>query len=557
MLKTLHIENVAVIEKADIEFGQGMNVLTGETGAGKSIVIDALGAVLGGRVSRELVRTGEETASVTAVFSSNNAASWCEENDIEPEDGEIFIMRKISSEGKSKCRVNGVPVTASQLKALGENLLDIHGQNDGQRLLNEKNHREYLDSFGKTDAELSEYKECYKEYTELLSRKKKLTMDESEKERKVDSLKFQIAELEKGKIKVGEYEEKSARRNLMKNAGKIADAVNTAFNALYGGDYGGAVSEIMDAERALSSASSYSEELSKLAGKLTDLKYMAEDIAEELRDLKNSFDFSPEEMDELDSRLSKLQRLMKKYGDSEEKMLSYLDDCKNELDAIEYSGEELIKLEKKLEKKVKELEAKSKALTKVRAEAGESLSKRIASELSQLSMPSVRFKVSIEKTSDFTPYGQDEVSFLMSANAGENLGKISKIASGGELSRIMLAMKNVLAENDETNAMVFDEIDTGVSGIAAQRVGEKLSDLAKNKQVICVTHLPQIAAMADGHFVIEKSQEKGRTYTKVTPLSYEGRKKELSRLIGGENVTALSLEAAAEQLKSAESYKKR
>lgn len=556
MLKTLHIENIAVIEKADIEFDSGMNVLTGETGAGKSIVIDALGAVLGGRVSRELVRTGETGASVTAVFSSDGAEGWCAENGIEPEDGELFIMRSISAEGKSKCRVNGVPVSAAQLKALGETLLDIHGQNDGQRLLNEKYHREFLDNFGGIKHYLDKYKVIYKEYRDIEKEKDRLSLDEGEKERRTDSLRFQIEELERGKIKPGEYDEKSERRRLLKNSGRIADAVNTAFYALFGGDSGeGAVGELQDAERAMENASEYSEKLKNISEKLTELRYSAEDLAEELRDIKDSFDFSPQEMDELDSRLSILQRLMKKYGGSEEEMLLYLDKCREELDTIEYSGELIEKLEKKLIKKEKELKESASELTKAREEAAKQLSERILKELEELSMRGVQFRVSIEPTDGYTPYGADEVSFLMSANMGERPGKISRIASGGELSRIMLAMKSVLAETGGAEAMVFDEIDTGVSGIAAQRVGEKLSDLAGGKQVICVTHLPQIAAMADRQFVIEKGADGGRTYTRVTALDLEGRKREISRLIGGENITELSLKAAAEQLSNAERYK--
>lgn len=556
MLKTLHIENIAVIEKADIEFDSGMNVLTGETGAGKSIVIDALGAVLGGRVSRELVRTGASGASVTAVFSADGAEEWCSENDIEPEDGEMFIMRSISAEGKSKCRVNGVPVSVTQLKALGEVLLDIHGQNDGQRILNEKYHREFLDNFGNIKQYLDKYKELYKEYRDIEKEKDRLSIDEGEKERRTDSLKFQIEELERGRIKPGEYAEKIERRKLLKNSGRIADAVNTAFYALFGGDSGGgAIGELQDAERALERASEYSEKLRSLSEKLSELRYSAEDAAEEIRDIKDSFDFSPQEMDELDGRLSVLQRLMKKYGGSEEEMLKYLDNCRAELDTIEYSGELIEKLNKKLVKKEKELKASADELTKARKSAAEQLSRQILKELEELSMHGVYFQVSIEPAEGYTPYGIDEVSFLMSANRGERPGKISQIASGGELSRIMLAMKNVLAETGGAEAMVFDEIDTGVSGIAAQRVGEKLSDLAGGRQVICVTHLPQIAAMADRQFAIEKGADGNRTYTRVIALDFEGRKREISRLIGGENITELSLKAAAEQLSNAELYK--
>lgn len=557
MLKLLHIENIAVIEKADIEFSAGFNVLTGETGAGKSIVIDALGAVLGGRVTRELVRYGADSALVTAVFEAENAADWCEENGIEAEDGELFLMRRITAEGKSSCRVCGVPVSVTQLKSLGERLLDIHGQNDGQRLLDEKNHRLYLDRYGAVGDEFAAYQAAYDAYTATKKEIDALSIDEGEKERRIDSLRQQIAELEEAAITPGEIEEKTARRDLLVNSEKLTEAVNDAFYALYGGDHTeGAVSLIGEAERSTQSAARYSDFLEDMSKRLTDLKYAADDISESLRDFKNSLDFSPMELDNLETRLSKLKKLSRKYGDTEQDMLDYLESARDELDGIEYSGERLIKLNAELKKReTAALEAAEK-LSKKRKSAALKLGERIKTELEQLSMKGVRFEVRFEKTAQpLTASGFDEVSFLMSANAGEAPGRISHIASGGELSRIMLAMKNVIAENDDIGAMVFDEIDAGVSGIAAQRVGEKISELSRYRQVICVTHLAQIAVMADNHFVIEKNQQDGRTYTSITTLDYEGRKLELARLTGGENITELTLASAEEQLANAVRYK--
>ena len=557
MLKTLHIENIAVVEKAEIEFSKGLNVLTGETGAGKSIVIDALGAVLGGRTSKELVRTGTSGALITAEFSSEEVEEWCRENDIEPEDDTIFLMRKISADGKSSCRINGVPVSASQLRQLGSQLLDIHGQNEGQKLLDERYHRQYLDSFGDLDEYIERYKDEYGKYSEIKDEIDSLSMDEREKEFRMDTLRYQIEELKKAEIKPGEREEKTKRRQLLQNAGRISGAVDDAFMVMYGGDRtDGVVSLIEEARQSVSSALRYSDEFEEIEKSLTDLKYSAEDIAEQLRDMRSGLDFSPQELDEIEARLSQLRKLSIKYGSTEEEMLEYLDKSERELDDIEYSSDKIEKLEKTLEKQKKITLKAAGELHDKRIEAAATLENRIKSELAGLSMPNVRFKVIIDKQNEFSQSGMDAVRFEMSANAGERLGRISKIASGGELARIMLAMKNVLAENDSIGTMVFDEVDTGVSGIAAQRVGEKLASLARKKQVICVTHLPQIAVQADEHYEIKKNEKNCRTYTVITKLGMESRMREIARLIGGENITDTTLESASEQIKAAESYKR-
>ena len=557
MLQDLHIENIAVIERADISFAPGLNVLTGETGAGKSIVIDALFAVMGARTSRELVRSDANKASVTAVFTSDKAAKRLSDNELDAED-ELILQRRISDGGKSSCRVNGFPVTASQLREFSAMLLDIHGQNDGRQLMDEDRHREYLDSFGAHDDVLDEYKAAYSKFSAIQKEIKHLSMNETEKERHADNLRTMIEELESAELREGEEEELSERRDLLRNAEKLTEALNSAYEALYGGEEN-AISLTDSAAAEAARAARYSSGLSNVEKTLSDASFMLRDAAETLRDFIGNLDFSPEEYDRLEMRLSYLHRLSKKYGGDEKELIEKLQRAKQELDEIEYSDDRLSKLSAQLEKQREEVLEKAKRLTKARKNAANELEKRIVSELKDLSMPSVQFLVDITPISNsngFDATGADVIKFLMSANKGEKPGAISKIASGGELSRIMLAMKNVFSEKDEVETLVFDEIDTGVSGIAAQRVGEKLAELSRRKQVLCVTHLPQIAAMADTHFLIEKAERDGRTYTSVTELDQKGRKYELARLHGGDNITENTLLSAGEQLEAAEMYKK-
>lgn len=556
MLNELHIENIAVIEKADIQFQAGLNVLTGETGAGKSIIIDSISAVLGERVSRDLVRHGAEKGLVTAVFDLENAGEWLTENDIEAED-ELIIQRRISLDGKSSCRVCGNPVTATQLKELGSLLIDIHGQNDGRQLMDERRHMEYLDRFGALEEELSLYQNEYRAYMKIQKEMEQLSMDEIEKARLSDSLQYQIAELERAELKAGEKDGLVARRDLLRNAEKLTEAVDEAFAALYGGEEN-AVAFAQNAEYYVSRASGIAPELEPAAAGIHDAVFALSDAAETLRDFRERLDFSPEEYDQLESRISLLNKLERKYSRGEEELIAYLDECKEKLDRIQYADERLAKLEKQLSLQAKRCEEAATRLSQKRKQAAVLLEKRIVDELRELNMPSVRFHVdfaALEGKTGFDAKGCDRISFVMSANAGEELGRISKIASGGELSRIMLAMKNVFAENDPVATMIFDEIDTGVSGIAAQRVGEKLYSVSRGKQVLCVTHLPQIAAMADAHYRIAKEERGGRTYTQVQLLDRDGRRHELARLHGGDHITETTLASAEEQLQSAESFK--
>ena len=560
MLSLLHIENIALIDRADIAFGPGFNVLTGETGAGKSIIIDAIGAVLGERTSRDLIRTGEKSALVTALFRDLPNLPWFQETGIGPdENGELLISRKLQGDGKNLCRVGGVPCTVVQLKALGSQLIDIHGQHDGQQLLDETCHLGYLDSFGGLGGPLADYQEAYAALDQLRRQIAALQMDEAEKARRIDTLQFQIGELERADLRPGEEEELEERKTLLRSADKLMAAVEGAYNALFGTDsQDGAASLLAQAEGELSRVAEASGELSRLSAAVSELRYGAEDAAEGLRALRDDLDFSPGELDQVEDRLDQLHRLKKKYGATVQEMLDYLSRCRQELDQMELADDTLSKLKKQRKAQLALTREKAEDLSQRRRQAAEQLKARIEEELRQLDMPKVRFQV------DFAPKpgklgldetGMDEVSFLMSANVGETLKPIAKVASGGELSRIMLALKNVLAENDDIMTLIFDEVDTGVSGRAAGKVAQKMSRLSRNCQVLCVTHLPQIAAMSDCHYAVQKGEKDGRTYTSVTELDREGRRAELARLTGGEHLSSAILEGAEELLREAEAYK--
>ena len=558
MITDLHIENIAVIERADIAFGPGFNVLTGETGAGKSIVIDAIDAVLGGRASREIVRRGADRATVSAVFSGVEVEDWLAENEIEAEPGEeLILQRRISAEGKSSCRVCGVPVTAQQLRTLGARLLDIHGQNDGRQLMDETRHLEYLDRFAQVQAEQSAFSAAYETYQAVRREIDRLSMDAYEKERLTAKLTAEIGELEKAKLCPGEEAELESRCGMMKNAGKLTEALENAYAALYDADEN-AIGLTADAEHYAAAAAAWAPELADAAKEITDARFLLSDAAERINDLRAGLDFSEEEYDRMEERLSLLHRLERKYGTDEAGLAEGLAERRKQLSEIDSADDLLIQLEKDLKKAEAAAMTAGKVLTKARTAAAETLGRRIEAELKYLNMPSVRFVAEltpVQAAPGFRATGCDEVRFLMSANAGEAPGRISRIASGGELSRIMLAMKSVFAEHDAVDSLVFDEIDTGVSGIAAQRVGEKMGALSRCRQILCITHLPQIAAMADTHFSISKSEREGRTYTTVTPLDRDGRVRELARLHGGDVVTDTTLRSAEEQLAAADRYK--
>ena len=544
MLELLHIENIAIIEAADIEFAPGFNALTGETGAGKSIVIDSLSAVLGQRTSRELIRTGAEKAFVSAAFSGM-APELTEELGIQPEaDGTLLLQREIQTDGKNVCRVNGRPVTVGQLRALGARLLNIHGQHDGQQLLDEEQHIVYLDSFGRVESLAITYAEKYKNFTDIRRQIGALQMDEAEKARRVDTLQYQIEELRRAKLKPGEEEELTARRGMLRNAEKFLGAVAGADYALNGDDSGGgALSALRQAQDALSGVRHLDDAFGQLYERLGEAYSEVYDIAATVEDKRGELDVSPGELDRVESRMDLLYRLKKKYGATVEDMLDYQARCEAELAQIEDAGDTLARLEQALSKAEKEARQAAQALSDARKAAAEQLTAQILAELQQLDMGKIRFAVDFaEKPLDSD--GMDTVRFLMSANVGEELRPIHKIASGGELARIMLAMKNVLSEQDHVGTMVFDEVDTGVSGRAAQKVAEKMARISRRKQVLCVTHLPQLAAMADTHFSVEKGERGGRTYTEVRRLDREQRRRELARLTGGSHVSQTRLDGA-------------
>lgn len=557
MLELLHIENIAIIERADIMFGRGFNALTGETGAGKSIVIDALGAVLGQRTSRELIRTGAEKAFVSAEFSGVPAEMpGLAETGLSPEeDGTLLLQRELYGDGRNACRVNGRPVTVAQLRRIGAGLLNIHGQHDGQQLLDEEQHLAYLDRFGRVDDALTRCAERYGTLRETRREIETLRMDEAEKARRVDMLRHQIDELERADLQEGEEEALLARRNILRSGEKFTAAIARADLFLNGGDEGmGAVSAIREAENALHALRSLGDEFAALSERLEALRCEAYDLAETIRDKKEAYEFSPQELDAVEARCDQLYRLKKKYGASVGDMLAYLARSREELDRIEYADERIAQLQETLrEQEAAAMEA-ARALSALRRAAAQELEERISRELTELDMPKLRFAIDFQEK-ELSENGIDAVSFLMSANVGESLRPIQKIASGGELSRIMLAMKNVLAEQDSAMTMVFDEVDTGVSGRAAQRVAEKLARLSRFRQVLCVTHLPQLAAMADVHFGVEKGEADGRTRTNVLVLDRAARRREVARLSGGDPPSDTMLSGAEELLSAAESFK--
>ena len=548
MLSLLHIENIAVIESADISFDRGFNVLTGETGAGKSIVIDAISAILGERAYRDMIRTGAAKASVRAVFTDVPEYPWFSENGVEY-DPETVIQREIYLDGKNICRVNGSLVSVSILRKLGIQLINIHGQHDSASLFDEENHLAFLDAFADNRSLRESYSQAYQKVTELRREIDSLTMDESEKLRRMETLKYQIEEIEKAQLEPGEDEALEQRRKLLQNAEKLSSGLEEATQCLYGGeDTDGAAGLLAQAEHALARLGRFSDSFQSIHDRVADLMYQVQDAAEEVRDTRDSLNYSADELEQIESRLDVIHKLRRKYGVTCEDILAYLEKAKRELDEIEFADDHLERLKGKLKKAEKTAWDQALALRKNRQEKAELLSQRILTELSQLDMPRVQFSCRFQEL-ELTPNGADGVAFYMSANAGEALKPMSKVASGGELARIMLAMKNVLAEKDQVNTLIFDEVDTGVSGRAAQKVAEKLRSVASHKQVLCVTHLPQLAALADTHLLIAKSERDGRTYTSVTPLDLEGRKRELARIIGGANITQTTLKSAEEMLR--------
>ena len=549
MLKFLHIENIAVIERSDIEFSSGFNVLTGETGAGKSIVIDSINAVLGERTSRELIRAGCDTAEVSAVFGELDNATAAALSDIgvvPDDDGNIVIRRRLSAAGKGLIKLNDRPVTATELKEVGRHLVNIHGQHDNQALLDPERHLDYVDAVADDDPIKGKY---YAEFREINKIRKELAAvqtDEDEKRRRVDLLKYSINELESAGIKPGEYDRLRRKLEIARNYQKTAEALARAYSALKGDDeLDGAVSLLSGAEKALSSLRD--EEWDKRASVLSSAASAAEDVSAAIYDFLENAEYSDIDPDEINARLDTLDKLMLKYGGGEWELLKALDKAREELNDIEFSDKKAAELSELLDSSVERLVALGEELTEVRKKAAAAFEKQVCDILSYLNMPDVRFTVQFAK-GRYTKRGCDTAEFMISANRGESVKPLSKIASGGELSRVMLAIKSVLLGRDPVGTMIFDEIDTGISGYTAGKVGTQLKRVAENRQVICVTHLAQIAAMGDTHLLIEKKAEGDRTFTSVSPLSYEDRINEIARIMSGAQMTENLYNSAKELL---------
>lgn len=549
MLKALEIENIAVIEKTSVEFSPGLNVLTGETGAGKSIVIDSINAILGERTSRDLVRNGADTAVVTALFEDIDAAAAEILEDLgfdTEDDGSLLLSKKISASGKSSCKINGKSATVSMLKQVGASLVNIHGQHDSQELLRPECHYKYIDMLIDDKSVIDNYKRSFKNLIKLRRRLKTLTSDESEKERRLELLDYQIKELEDADIKIGEHEQLVKRRDLINKSEAITTALNRVTAALNGDD------EIMGIMSVLSSCcdelSSF-EQTKRISEEMNDIVDSLETAKDDIARLQGEIDFDPNELEMIEERLDLLYRFSNKYGPNEAAMLDYLDNAKKERNAIVRADEEMENLSREYDSAFDETVDLAETLSNVRKKNAEQFEKQVMDELRFLDMPKLKFTVDFKK-GNLSSNGFDKIEFLISANPGEPPKPLDKIASGGELSRIMLAIKSILSYNDTIGTLIFDEIDTGVSGRASQKIGLKLKSVSENTQVICVTHSAQIASNADEHFLISKEFHDGKTFTKVKTLDFSERKKELARIMGGLEITDALLKSAEEMLNS-------
>lgn len=554
MLSNLYIENIAVIEKTSIDFKKGLNVMTGETGAGKSIVIDSINAVLGNRTSKELIRTGASSAFVSAEFTnlSEKAIAVIDEAGFELEDGELLIQREISTTGKNKCRINGRPATVSTLKEIGVQLINIHGQHESYELMSPELHISYIDKLAGLESEIEAYQEVYKKYKKLSAELKKATVYESERERKIDLLKYQIDELEDADLRDGEYEELNEQKAVLQNSEKIIEAIMSS-RALMNGDEesSGVLENLQEINSQLSDISEYMSEVEPINSRIESAIYELEDCLSELTGLTDLVDTDGGSLDSIEERLDLIYTLGKKYGSTIKEMLDFLDKAKKELNALVMYDENREALIKECDKAYKEAEKLAKALSEKRRATSSEFADKVCEEMAFLDMPNVKLVVVQEKC-ELNSLGCDNIEFLISTNPGEPPKPISKIASGGELSRMMLAVKNVLSDKDDIDTLIFDEVDTGISGSAAQKVGLKLREVSKSRQVLCVTHLAQIAAMGNSHFKISKSVRDEKTFTKVEELDHEGRKQELARIIGGTEMTKASLDYAEEMLRAGE-----
>ena len=550
MLNQLNIKNVAVIDKLDVSISGGLSVLTGETGAGKSIIIDSRNMILGDRASKELVRYGTEKAAVSAVFGCGGLSEILEENDIEPEDGEIIISRTITKDGKSSARINGMPVTLAVLREIADRLINIHGQHDNQALLTPSRHIDFLDGYGRTEALLLEYKNLYRQLRAAERELKSLETDEREKMQRMDLLEYQIKEITSAQLTDGEEEELISRREICRNAEEIRESIGEAYANLYdNGEMQSAYDSLSIAVNALSGVSELDPKISEVYDALQNAMYAVEDGAHELSSFGETVEFDPEELDELEERLELISRLKRKYGADIPAINRFGEKAQEELDSIMMSDERAEELKKQVEDITSKLRTSAKKLSEARIAAARTLEKKIEDSLHELNMEKSKFRVLVEPENKFLENGCDRTEFMISTNPGEPLKPLVKIASGGELSRVMLAIKSILAETDSVDTLIFDEIDTGVSGKTALKIANKLSELAKTKQVICITHLPQLTAAADNHYLIEKNTDGEMASTSLRKLDDEGRAEELARIIDGGEITETAMKHAKELLK--------
>jgi DNA repair protein RecN (Recombination protein N) len=575
MLQQLEIYNIALIDEVTIEFGEGLNILTGETGAGKSIIIDSINAILGERVSRDIIRTGQEKALIEAVFCipSEKLSDIFESIGIQPEeDGTLIITREISLSGRNICRINGIMSTASILKEIGSRIIDMHGQYDNQSLLRDETHLELLDSFGGSNVEKlrMEYSKLLEQYKDIKNTLKSLAGNEGEQERKIDLLKFQIEDITKANLVIGEEEKLLKQRVLLANSEKIINSLNSVYNMLYSDGSmvasmkNSAYECIGEAISELNSISKYDSKYQNFLDRLENLSFILYDLVDEVRNERDNIEYHPSLLEEVESRIDTIYKLKRKYGNSIEDILLFQKKAEQELEVINNSQQLIDQLTLQLEEVREQLYHLASKINSERSKAAELLQSKIDNELWDLEMKKAQFKVniefddSIEENGDrnFMQTGLDRVEFLISANVGEPLKPLSKIASGGEMSRIMLAIKAILADVDQIPTLIFDEIDSGISGVASQKVSEKLSLVSKNHQVICVTHLPQIACMADYHFLIKKINKNDKTVTRVKKLEEKEVIEEISRIISGSYISDITRKHAEELLNEAKNKKR-
>ena len=551
MLKTLVIENIAVIKKAQIEFTSGLNVLTGETGAGKSIVVDSINAILGERTSRELVRAGSDNAFVNAYFEDINDDVKLKLNEYDipiEEDGSLLLSRKISAGGKSVCRVNGLPVTVGILKDIGTHLVNIHGQHDSQALLNPDFHYKFVDAYADCDELLAEYKESFKSFLNIRRQLKSLTSDADERDKQSEILDYQIKELRDADIKVGEWEELKHRKSVILNSQAILNALNTLLGAVNGDDENQGIQSVLSSsDKEITALLDADSQLKPIKEKLDSAEDLLESIKDLISDKMESLDFQPDELDKIEERLDILYTFSNKYGETEQDMLYYLADAERKRALFDNSEQDLERLNAEYDSSLEKTQSLALKLSEVRQKAAEKLGDEICSQLEFLDMPGVKFVTQFSK-GNLSSVGVDKIEFLIRTNPGEEPKPLAKIASGGELSRIMLAIKSIIAKSDSIATLIFDEIDTGVSGKASRKIGLKLKEVGENAQVICVTHSAQIASAADSHFLIKKEYTDNAAFTQIMPLDFEGRKYELARIMGGLNVTESLLKSAEEML---------